>query len=126
MNAPFYVKILEKQLLEVEKIMRDNWILQQDNDPKHTSCLAKNYLKENVSTILDWSSNSPDLNPIENLWRMVKRNVEKRKPKNLSELEVFIVEEWERILNEVYKKLASLMWTRCQQIIDIEEERINY
>jgi len=41
--------------------------------------------------------NSPDLNPIENLWAIVKRNVEERRPKNLEDLEMFMVEEWELI-----------------------------
>jgi len=41
---------------------------------------------------MDWPSNSPDLNPIENLWAIVKRNVELRRPKNLSELERFFGE----------------------------------
>ena len=39
---------------------------------------------------MDWPSNSPDLNPIENLWAIVKGNVEKRMPQNINELERFI------------------------------------
>jgi len=42
---------------------------------------------------MDWPSNSPDLNPIENLWAIVKENVERRMSKNLSDLERFMAEE---------------------------------
>ena len=56
------------------------------NDPKHTSRIAKEFLDKNVPEVMDWLSNSLDLNPIENLWAIVKRNVELRRPKNLSKL----------------------------------------
>ena len=70
-------------------MLRGNWRLQQDNDPKHTSRIAKEFLDKNVPEVMDWLSNSPDLNTIETLWAIVKRNVELRRPKNLSELERF-------------------------------------
>ena len=46
---------------------------------------------------MEWPANSPDLNPIENLWHFVKRNAEKRMPKNRADLERLMVEEWNSI-----------------------------
>ncbi|GBC12306.2 IS630 family transposase [Rhizophagus irregularis DAOM 181602=DAOM 197198] len=89
MDGKFYTKILERQIPEVYSMLGDSWRLQQDNDPKHTSRVAKEFLKNNVPEVMDWPSNSPDLNPIENLWAIVKRNTELRRPKNLNELDVF-------------------------------------
>ena len=40
---------------------------QHDNDPKHTSKVVKAYLSNAKFVVLDWPSQSPDLNPIENI-----------------------------------------------------------
>ena len=46
---------------------------------------------------MEWPSQSPDLNPIENLWYDLKIAVHQRNPSNLKELEQFCLEEWAKI-----------------------------
>ena len=94
MDGPFYVNILQSQLLPAARNMyRRRWRLQQDNDPKHTSRVAKEFITENRICVIDWPSNSPDLNPIENMWQIIKNKVEKRMPQNVNELTRFLIEE---------------------------------
>ena len=86
MDAKFYIEILQQHIPEVRRMLGRRWRFQQDNDPKHTSRLAKEFLEENVPEVIDWPSNSPDINPIENLWSIVKHNVEKHLSRNIKEL----------------------------------------
>jgi len=126
MDAAFYVDILRRQLPEIEDLLGDEWRFQQDNDPKHTSRLAKNFLRDNMPEIIDWPSNSPDLNPIENLWSIVKRNVERKMPKNVSDLRRFMVEEWDDIPRSTLIGLVRSMKRRCELVIECNGERISY
>jgi transposase len=126
MDGKFYTEILERHLPEVRSMLRGRWRLQQDNDPKHTSRIAKEFLANNVPEVMDWPSNSPDLNPIENLWAIIKRDVELRRPKNLSELECFLEEEWAKIPNSLLINLVNSMPRRCEEVIEKNGERISY
>ena len=73
------------------------FILQQDNDPKHTCKLVKNYLSnldvEGVLQTMPWSSQSPDLNIIEHVWDYLDRKKVERLPKNVNELWNVLKEE---------------------------------
>ncbi|CDQ61651.1 unnamed protein product [Oncorhynchus mykiss] len=48
------------------------WVFQMDNDPKHTSKVVAKWLKDNKGKVSEWPSQSPDLNPIENVGRTEK------------------------------------------------------
>jgi len=126
MTAEVYVNILEENVADIKAMLGKKFRFQQDNDPKHTSRLAKSYLGKNMPEILDWPSNSPDLNPIENLWNMVKRNVEKRMPRSLDELESFLKEEWDLIPDDTLNNLIKSMKNRCREVIRKNGDHIDY
>ena len=75
---------------------------------------------------MDWPSNSPDLNPIENLWLIIKNKVEKRMPKDVEQLKEFLAEEWEAIPEETVINLVRSMKTRCELVLEKNGDRIPY
>lgn len=104
-----------------------NYKLYQDNDPKHKSYLCRTWLLYNCSKVLDTPAQSPDMNPIENLWAHLKKKVAKRTPKNRNELVRYIKEEWEKIPQDYdIGKLIASMGRRLQAVIDAEGRHTKY
>jgi hypothetical protein len=121
MDREFYKGILEERLLrDARRIFgRRPWLFQQDGDPKHTSDLVQNWLQQHVRFIPkgDWPANSPDLNPIENLWAYLQQRVYAREPRTLAQLQRFIEEEWDAVPIEMLHRLVDSMNRRLAAVV---------
>ena len=126
MTSDKYIQILNNNLIPLIKNSNKNLILQHDNDPKHKANKTTQFLKNNKITVLKWPSCSPDLNPIENVWKIVKEKVNKCKSKNVEEFIDNILNEWNNFNIEILNSLIQSMPIRIQKVIDNEGDVIMY
>ncbi len=115
MNSALYQKILKKnvQLSVCDLKLKCTWVMQQENVPKHISKSTSEWLKKNKIKVLEWPSQSLDLNLIEMLWRDLKQSIHARNPFNVTELKQFCKEEW-----------AKIPPRRCERLIASYRKRL--
>ena len=118
MTAVVYKDLLESTMLPyATRSMAKGWIFQQDNDPKHTSKLIKTWFAKEKLNVLEWPSQSLDLNPIEHLWEQLERQIRVRSYKNADDLMAGLTEEWSKIPMEHLTTLVDSMPSRCAAVI---------
>jgi hypothetical protein len=118
MDKHVYCNILANNLAESASLMGlENFIFQHDNDPKHSSVIVRRFLEESGIKVLDWASQSPDLNPIEHLWAHMKKELNSKHFKNVDELKEALKSIWKEIPKELLVKLIGSMPKRIKEVL---------
>ena len=127
LTKELFVRILEGHLLPtVQVLYEDGWFLQQDNDPKRTAAYTKQWLRDNDVRVIEWPNYSPDLNPIENIWGHLKRELYKKNCEKIEELKHEAVATWDSMSHEFVQSYAASMPTKIKRCVQREGGKISY
>jgi len=119
MNKEIYLDTLKEDLnntMDEYGMDKSKLIFMQDNDPKHKSALVMDWLSKQPFKCMEWPPQSPDLNPIENMWALLER----RLFKNYETFPAGINDLWERIADTWY----DITKEECQKYIETMPDRV--
>jgi hypothetical protein len=123
--AEKYIKVLVEGLLSTMNFLYpDGFIFQRDNVPAHRANITKRWLRDRNLVIMDWPALFPDLSPIENLWAIIKNEIETTKPMKMDQMMAKINEIWGNFGPTFLAQFLESMPSRLEKCIASEERTI--
>ena len=117
-NASVYLELLRQHALpHLRKGTVETSIFMQDNAPYHKAKIVLCFLEEERIAVMKWPLQSPDMNPRENVLKIIEEKAQNRNPQNIDELWGFLKEEWESTTTTFCKKLIGYGRQRCNEVI---------
>lgn len=96
---------------------KKQWTLMQDGASAHTKLTTMENLEAQCNVLRDWPSNSPDLNPIENLWAIMKGRAADLGANTLEALEDVIFDVWNSVSDQEICNLVGSMESRLDECV---------
>lgn len=124
MNATKYLEqVIDKVVVpafeqETEKPDFSHVFFMQDNAPAHKSVTTKNHLTSCGITTMPHPPNSPDLNPIESIWHILKNKIRHLKdhPNSIPKLTQAVKDAWEGLTPEEVNRVVASMPARQEEL----------
>ena len=126
-KATVFKEILKKHVVpNLRTAIFQPAVFMQDNTPCYTAKSVKTSLSEKDVTVMEWPAQSPDMNPIENVWKLMNERTKENNPRNVKELWTNLKGEWEKISIDECKTLIRSCSKRCQAVIKSKGLHIKY
>lgn len=116
---PVYIKAIHEAQIQ-DLGYPSPWIFQEDNDPSHGNKkpgLTYHLKHINWINTLIHPAQSPDLNPMEGIWNILKQRIRRRTWNSLEELKEILQEEWSRITMQEVRRRILEMPERCATLV---------
>ena len=128
LNAAKYVELLSDVKEELEKKFGKSYYFQDDNAPIHRASIVNQWKEQNNIKSLQWVSQSPDLNIIENVWSKLKHGLSKigKLPNDVNSLKKDIAEVYSSIQVSYIRSLIKSMTRRCSKVIEAKGGQTKY
>lgn len=130
MNQVKYIEVLKGRLLPQirEWYGEQPWIFQQDSAPCHTAKSVKTWCAQNGVQLLPWAGNSPDMNPIESLWGILKDEIHNEPITTKQELICHLIQVWFKSekIQRLCKTLISGMPRRVEALMAAKGGQTKY
>lgn len=131
MNARQYLDVLQRRALPQLREWSEGgeeFIFMHDGAPCHTARVIKQYLAAENVRVLDWPGNSPDLNPLENMWSILKQRLAAETITTKQQLISALIRHWLRdaTVTEMCQRMIQSMPRRVQAVIDAKGGHTKY
>ena len=124
-DATEYQEILEKSSIIMTcdmKYGRFKWAFMQDGAPCHSSAQTIRWLSQNVVLVPGWPPNSPDLNPIETIWGIMKKRIKTYSWLDNEDVYSVVKCIWFAIDDRIIDSLVDDFLRRCKLVLDLGGE----
>ena len=100
----------------------------QNGAPGHAVGETREELRERGIIVIFWPPFSPDLNPIERVWHIMKNYLQDHYPENMGydQLRAAVKDAWDKVGSFEFQELINSMKARCQAVIDAEGRSTKY
>ena len=116
MRGANYLEVLEQHMVPFWHIHQCHHFM-HDGAPAHRTKVVQKFLRDANIAVLEWPGNSPDLNPIENAWNVMKNKVQEKQPSSIPDLKAMLTDLWVHMDLNYCEKLADSMPTRLHNVI---------
>ena len=126
-NASLYKEFLRQHALShLRKETVEIPVFMHDNAPYHKGKTVSSFLENEGIAVMKWPPQSPDMNPQENVWKIIGEKAQNWNPQIIDDLWGFLKEEWESITTTFCKKLIGSWSRRCNEVIQCKGKFTKY